>query len=79
MSDSMKHMKAMADAAKATQEYLGSDALKHVDAMLEALEAIYKDELSDVAPENLVRLQAQLKQTKIIRQVLNKQAALPKL
>lgn len=47
--------------------------------MLEALEELYKDELSDVSPENLVRLQAQLKQTKIIRQVLCKQAALPKL
>jgi hypothetical protein len=79
MSDSMKHMKAMADAALATQEYLGSDALKHVDAMLEALEELYKEELADVDPSNLVRLQAQLKQTKIIRQVLNKQAALPKL
>jgi hypothetical protein len=79
MSDSMKHMKAMADSALATQEYMGSDALKHVDAMLEALEELYKGELADVEPENLVRLQAQLKQTKIIRQVLRKEAALPKL
>lgn len=79
MSDSMRQMKAMADAAAATQEYMGSDALKHVDAMLEALEELYKGELADVEPENLVRLQAQLKQTKIIRQVLCKQAALPKL
>ena len=79
MSDSMKHMKALSDAALATQEYMGSDALKHVNAMLEALEELYKDELADVEPDNLVRLQAQLKQTKIIRQVLARQAALPKL
>lgn len=79
MSDSMKHMKALADAALATQEYMGSDALKHVDAMLAALEELYKGELADVEPDNLVRLQAQLKQTKIIRQVLCKEAALPKL
>lgn len=79
MSDAMRDMKAMADAAADVQEYIGSDAINHVERMLAALEELYKGELADVLPEDLVRLQAQLKQTRIIRQVLCKQAALPKL
>lgn len=79
MSDNMKEMRALADAAAASQEYAGSDALRHVTDMLERLEEIYKGELADVSPDQLVRLQTQLKQTRIIRQVLQKDAALPKL
>lgn len=75
----MQQMRRLADATTAVQEYVGSDALKHVDNMLAALEELYKDELADVTEENLVRLQSQLRQTKIIRQVLAKQAAMPKL
>jgi hypothetical protein len=79
MSDSMKQMQHLQSASAAVQEYAGSDALNHVDNMLAALEELYKGELADVTEENLVRLQAQLKQTKIIRQVLAKQAVMPKL
>ena len=75
----MRDMKAMADAAADVQEYIGSDAINHVERMLAALEELYKSELADVRPDDLVRLQAQLKQTRIIRQVLCKQTALPKL
>lgn len=79
MSDNMQQMRALADAAAASQEYAGSDAIKHVENMLESLEELYKGELADVSPDQLVRLQTQLKQTRIIRQVLRKEAALPKL
>ena len=79
MSDSMKSMRALADATVAVQEYFGSDAINHVEAMLAALEELYKSELADVSTDDLVRLQTQLKQTRIIRQVLCKQAPLPKL
>jgi hypothetical protein len=75
----MQTMRAMAESAKASQEYAGSDALRHVTDMLEALEEAYKAELADVSPDQLIRLQTQLKQTRIIRQVLLKEAALPKL
>jgi hypothetical protein len=75
----MQQMRALADAAAASQEYTGSDALRHVTDMLEALEEIYKGELADVAPDQLISLQTKLKQTQIIRQVLLKEAALPKL
>ena len=79
MSDSMKNMKALADATVAVQEYFGADAIQHVESMLAALEELYKSELADVSTDDLVRLQTQLKQTRIIRQVLCKQASLPKL
>lgn len=79
MSDGMQQMRALAEASAASQEYAGSDALRHVTGMLDALEEIYKGELADVMPDQLVRLQTQLKQTRIIRQVLLKEAALPKL
>lgn len=75
----MTQARALADASVAAQEYAGSDALRHVCSMLAALEEAYKAELADVLPEDLIRLQSQLKQTQLIRKVLQKDAALPKL
>lgn len=79
MSDALTQARALADATVAAQEYQGSDAIRHVTTMLSALEEAYKAELADVLPEDLIRLQSQLKQTQLIRKVLLKEAALPKL
>lgn len=79
MSDSMQQMRALADHSVAVQEYAGSDAIRHVENMLEALEEVYKAELADVTTDQLIALQNKLKQTQLIRKVLCKEAALPKL
>ena len=77
--DSMQQMRVLADHSVAVQEYAGSDAIRHVENMLEALEEVYKAELADVTTDELVALQNKLKQTQLIRKVLSKEAALPKL
>ncbi len=79
MSDSLKQARALADATKVAQEYMGADAVRAVIGMLDALEETYKSEIADVLPNDLVALQSKLRQTQAIRKALCKETALPKI
>lgn len=69
--------KAMADCAVVVAEYRDTDPIKAVDRMLLELSNIYKNQLADVKPEDLVRMQACLKQTLAIRAVMRGEQVLP--
>lgn len=77
MDDELKQTKAMADNAVAVAAYRGSDCLNHVDAMLTSLSEVYKSRLADVSVDELVRVQALLKQTLAIRGVIRGDQQLP--
>ena len=67
----------MQAAATAVAEFHGADPLKHVDQMLTLLADYYKAQLADVTVDELVRVQAHLKQALAIRAVIRGQQALP--
>lgn len=68
---------ALQDSAKAVAEFKGTDPLKFVDAMLTNLAEVYKSQLADVTVEELVRVQAHLKQTLAIRAAIRGDQGLP--
>lgn len=75
--DGLKAMRLLQEAAKNVVEYKGSDAMRQVDLMLGNLIDVYKAQLADVTVDELVRVQAHLKQTLAIRAVIRGNQALP--
>lgn len=65
------------EAAASVVAFQGSDPLKFVDQMLSHLADVYKSQLADVTTDELVRVQAHLKQTLAIRAVIRGNQALP--
>ena len=51
--------------------------MKHVDQMLSSLADVYRAQLADVTVDELVRVQAHLKQTLALRAVIRGEQALP--
>ena len=66
----MTAMKNMANAAEVVRAFSSSDTAKATCAMLDALIESYKLDLMHVTPEGLIRLQAALRQTQSIRDVV---------
>lgn len=75
--DGLIATRALQSATTAVAEFRNSDALKHVDQMLSSLAEVYRAQLADVTVEELVRVQAHLKQTLALRAVMRGQQALP--
>jgi hypothetical protein len=65
-----KAMQNMGHAAEVVRAFSGSDTSGVICAMLDALIEIYKLDLMHVTPEGLIRLQAALRQTQSIRDVV---------
>lgn len=78
IDDSTVALRALAEASKAVQEYAGSELSKHMDDMLTALADGYRLELANIGPENLLQLQAKLKQTLAIRSVIRGEMTMPR-
>lgn len=76
-SEELIATRAMADCAVVVAQYRETDPIKAVDRMLTELSNIYKNQLADVKPEELVRTQACLKQTLAIRAVFRGDQQLP--
>lgn len=70
-------MLALQDSSKAVSEFKGTDPLKFVDQMLTHLADVYKSQLADVTVDELVRVQAHLKQTLAIRAAVRGDQVLP--
>lgn len=70
-------MRKLQESATSVAEFRGTDPLKFVDQMLSNLADVYKGQLADVSVDELVRVQAQLKQTLAIRAVLRGNQVLP--
>jgi hypothetical protein len=66
MSDVMRTQEAIEASTALVRAYAGSDVGKAVCAMLQALVAAYKDELMNVKPDQLIRLQTLVLQTEAI-------------
>jgi hypothetical protein len=75
--DGLRAMRQLQDSARAVGEFRGTDPLKHVDQMLTHLADVYKTQLADIKVEDLVRVQANLKQTLTIRAVIRGSQPLP--
>lgn len=75
--EGLRAMRYLQEAAKTVGEFKGTDPLKFVDAMLTGLAEVYKSQLADVTVDELVRVQAHLKQTLAIRAAIRGEAALP--
>ena len=75
--DSLRAMRSLQESARVVNEFKGTDPMKFVDAMLTGLADLYKSQLADVTVDELVRVQAQLKQTLAIRAVIRGDQALP--
>ena len=70
-------MRKLQEAATSVAEFRGTDPMKFVDQMLTQLADVYKAQLADVSVDELVRVQAHLKQTLAIRSVIRGNQALP--
>lgn len=75
--EGLRATRALQQEAIAVSEFRGTDPLKHVDAMLTSLADVYKAQLADVTVDELVRVQAHLKQTLAIRAVIRGDQSLP--
>lgn len=75
--ESLVAMRKLQDAATSVAEFRGSDPMKFVDQMLTHLAETYKAQLADVTVDELVRVQAHLRQTLAIRAVIRGNQALP--
>lgn len=75
--ESLIAMRKLQDSSTSVAEFRGTDPLKHVDQMLTSLADTYKHQLADVTVDDLVRIQAFLKQTLAIRAVLRGNQTLP--
>lgn len=79
MDESMRHLTAMSEAAKAVAEYKTSELSQHLEQMLSALADSYRADLADVSEPGLRTLQAHLKQTLAIRAVIRGEIELPRV
>lgn len=70
-------VRALQSATTAVAEFRGADSLKHVDQMLSSLADVYRAQLADVTVDELIRVQAHLKQTLALRAVIRGEQALP--
>lgn len=61
---------ALVEETRVVRAFAGSEASRAIVSMLDALSATYAVDLIDVSPENLVRLQAQFKQVRAIRDLV---------
>lgn len=75
--DGLVAVKALQSASTVVAEFRGAEVLRHVDHMLSALADVYRAQLADVTVEELVRVQAHLKQTLALRAVIRGEQALP--
>jgi hypothetical protein len=75
--EGLRATRALQQSTASVAEFGGSDPLRMVDQMLTNLAEVYKSQLADVSIEELVRVQAHLKQTLAIRAVIRGEAALP--
>lgn len=75
--EGMRAMRLLQESATSVAEFRGTDPLKHVDQMLTNLADAYKAQLADIDIDDLVRIQACLKQTLAIRAVIRGTQTLP--
>lgn len=75
--EGLRATRALQQSTNSVVEFKGSDPLRMVDQMLTHLVDVYKAQLADVTVDELVRVQAHLKQTLAIRAVIRGEAALP--
>lgn len=75
--EGLRAIRALQQSATSVVEFKGSDPLRMVDQMLTNLADSYKAQLADVTVDELVRVQAHLKQTLAIRAVIRGEQALP--
>lgn len=75
--EGLRATRALQDASTAVGEFRGSDPLRMVDQMLTSLADCYRAQLADVTVDELVRVQAHLKQTLAIRETIRGGQALP--
>ena len=73
----MKAMQDMASAAEVVRAYVNTDSARAMTAMLDVLITSYTLDLLHVLPADLVRLQAAIKQTQAIRNVVTDQSQDP--
>lgn len=67
----------MASASFSVAQYGGSDPMNAMDEMLSQMAEVYRDRLADVSVDELVRIQACLRQTLAIRAVIRGAQQLP--
>lgn len=70
MADAVENARHLADTVTVAREFMGGEAHKSLVDMLTALENAYKEELIDVRPEGLVRLQSCIQQVRAIKDTL---------
>ena len=75
--DGLRFARALQETATAVGEFRGTDPLRMVDQMLTNLANCYRCQLADVTVDELVRIQACLKQTLAIRETIRGNQALP--
>jgi hypothetical protein len=75
--EGLRAMRKLQEATTTVAEFRGTDPLKHVDQMLTSLADVYKSQLADVSVDELVRVQAHLKQTLAIRAAIRGDQSLP--
>lgn len=75
--EGLRATRALQESTVAVAEFRATDPMKHLDAMLTSLADVYKAQLADVTVDELVRVQAHLKQTLAIRAVIRGDQSLP--
>lgn len=75
--EGLRATRSLQQSSNSVLEFKGSDPLRMVDQMLTNLVDVYKAQLADVTVDELVRVQAHLKQTLAIRAVIRGNQALP--
>ena len=75
--EGLRATRSLQETAAAVAEFRGTDPLRMVDQMLTHLADCYRAQLADVTVDELVRVQAHLKQTLAIRETIRGQQALP--
>ena len=71
MNDVLKMQASIEASTALVRAYAGSDVSRAICGMLQALVDAYKDELMNVSPDGLTRLQALVRQTDAIRAVVS--------
>ncbi|MBU3577573.1 hypothetical protein [Polynucleobacter sp. UK-Kesae-W10] len=79
MDEETKIIIALADSAVDVAKFKGSDAMNTMDKMLSNLAEAYKNQLANVTVDELVRIQACLKQTLAIQGVIRGTQQLPSI
>lgn len=78
-NDPMAAYRSLVELCATVREYAGCPAYEQAIAMLDAMEGCYVDDLREVGPDGLVRLQSALRQIGLIRDVLSGKELLPKI